>query len=140
MAILSWNEQYLIGQATIDEEHKMLFRLINDFHSHWMEKRDRQDIARVLNRLIQYGEQHFRDEERIMAEEGYPKLAEHRAIHEKLVDEIFKLNEELADKSQLLERDMTKFLKQWLVDHIVYNDYEFRNFLARKQRDKGTAA
>ena len=102
MALLSWNDQYLIGQPTIDDEHKTLFRLINDFHTHWSENRDRKDVARVLNQLI---------------------------------IEIFKLNEELADQSRLLERDITKFLKQWLVDHIVHNDYEFRNFLIRKRRE-----
>lgn len=135
MAILSWNDQYLIGQATIDEQHKMLFRLINDFHTHWSEKRERKDIAQVLNHLIQYGELHFREEEAIMAQEGYPLVEMHSKIHERLIDEIFKLNEEFAGKSQLLERDMAKFLKQWLVDHIVHNDYEFRNFLARKKHE-----
>lgn len=137
MALLSWHDQYLIGQPLIDDEHKMLFRLINNFHTHWVEKRHRGDIARVLSQLIQYGELHFQDEERIMAREGYPELDSHRKIHEKLVEEIFRLNEELADQSHLLERDITKFLKQWLVDHIVHNDYEFRNFLQRKRREAG---
>ena len=70
-----------------------------------------------------------------MAEEAYPELESHRKVHEKLIDEIFKFNEELAGRSPLLERDMARFLKQWLVDHIVHNDYEFRNFLIRKRRD-----
>ena len=135
MTILSWNDQYLIGQSTIDEQHKVLFELVNDFHSHWKEKRDRQQVAFVLNKLIQYGERHFRDEEAIMTREGYPLLESHHKIHELLIEEVFKLNEELISKNPLLERDMTKFLKQWLVEHIVTNDYEFRNFLARKQRD-----
>lgn len=135
MALLSWNDQYLIGDTTIDEEHKTLFRLINDFHTHWSEKRDRKDIARVLSQLIQYGELHFQDEERIMAQADYPALDNHHQVHEKLIEEIFKLNEELMEQSQLLERDVTKFLKQWLVDHIVHNDYEFRDFLIRKRRE-----
>ena len=54
MTILSWHDQYLIGNAIIDDEHKELFRLINDFHSKWTEKRDRQTIKEVLNSLIQY--------------------------------------------------------------------------------------
>ena len=35
MALLSWTDQYLIGNDLIDTEHKELFRLINDFHTHW---------------------------------------------------------------------------------------------------------
>ena len=45
-----------------------------------------------------------------MAEEAYPELESHRKVHEKLIDEIFKLNEELAGRSPLLERDMARFL------------------------------
>lgn len=135
MAILTWHDQYLIGHSTIDEEHKMLFRLINDFHTGWSENRDRAAVAKLLNQLIQYGEMHFQHEEGIMSSEGYPQLENHQKVHEKLVEEIFKLNQELVDKSQLLERDMGKFLKQWLVDHIVHNDFEFRSFLERKRRE-----
>ena len=136
MAILTWHDQYLIGNSTIDEEHKMLFRLINDFHTGWSENRDRAAVAKLLNQLIQYGEMHFQHEEGIMSAEGYPQLESHQRVHEKLVEEIFKLNQELVDKSRLLDRDMGKFLKQWLVDHIVHNDFEFRSFLERKRREE----
>jgi hemerythrin len=134
MAILSWHDQYLIGHALLDEEHKLLFRLINEFHTHWSENRDRHMIAEILNRLMKAGEQHFLNEERVMAQEGFPKLVDHRVVHEDLIDGIFKLNQELADKNRLLNHDITKFLKYWLVDHIVQCDRELGEFLARKQR------
>lgn len=77
MTLLSWSNQYLIGDARIDSEHEELFRLLNDFHSRWAEAQDRQDIARILNNLVIYAEMHFRHEEKIMADSDYPKLAEH---------------------------------------------------------------
>ena len=134
MTILSWHDQYLIGERAIDEQHKELFQLINDFHSHWAQLRDAKDIAIVLNRLIQYCEHHFVTEESIMEKEGFPKLEHHRQDHEKLTQTIFLLNEDLGARRELASHDVQKFCKHWLVDHIVNSDYEFRDFLSSKRQ------
>lgn len=139
MALLSWSKQYLIGNDLIDSEHEELFRLINAFHDHWAENRDRQDIAKVLNQLIVYAEMHFRHEETIMETAGYPKLVEHQEIHESLVDTIFELHKSYMEESLRLEMDTMKFVRSWLIDHILENDYRFRDFLARmKNSDEAT--
>lgn len=131
MAILSWSEQYLVGNKTIDDEHKELFNLINQFHTDWVETQDRQVIARVLNRLVDYAERHFQHEEAIMAEAGYPMLTEHQKVHEMLFDKIFNLHQDYVRNDLRLEIGMVKFLKNWLVDHILENDYLFRDFLKK---------
>jgi hypothetical protein len=69
-----------------------------------------------------------------MAHEGYVVLESHRKIHEKLVEDIFKLNQELVEKNTMLEHDLNKFLKHWLVDHIVHCDYDFRVSGAKETR------
>ena len=139
MTILSWNDQYLIGNSTIDEQHKMLFKLINDFHSQWNQVHEPKEIAHLLNQLIQYCEHHFATEESIMQKEGYPKLAQHHNDHEKLASSIFSLNEEYAERHELASADVQKFVKHWLVDHIVNADYAFRDFLALKSQTKTSA-
>lgn len=133
MALLSWSDQYLIGNSTIDDEHKELFRLINDFHTHWVEARQPQDIAVVLNRLVQYAQLHFQHEEVIMETAGYPRLAEHQQIHEAMIDTIFRLHQSYMDHSLHLEMETMKFVKAWMVEHILENDYLFRDFLARRK-------
>jgi len=139
MALLSWSTQYLIGDDVIDAEHKELFRLINDFHSHWVEAHARQDIARVLNQLVVYAEMHFRHEEKIMAGAGYPKLVEHQHVHESLIETIFQLQKSYEEGSLRLEMDTMKFVKSWLIEHILQNDYLFRDFLARTKDAEDTA-
>ncbi|MBL8416404.1 MAG: hemerythrin family protein [Propionivibrio sp.] len=139
MALLSWSDQYLIGNNVIDTEHKELFRLINDFHTHWLEAQDRRDIARVLNQLITYAQMHFQHEEKIMEAAGYPKLAEHQEIHEALIDSIFQLHHSYSEGNLHLEINTMKFVRNWLIEHILKNDYLFRDFLSR-QKSSGEAA
>ena len=133
MALLSWSDQYLIGNKTIDSEHQELFRLINNFHSSWLEKHAPHDIAKVLNQLIVYAEMHFRHEETIMRDAGYPKLEQHQLIHDGLIESIFRLQQSYEDKSLHLEMNTMKFVKSWLIDHILQQDYLFRDFLSRKK-------
>ncbi len=134
MTLLSWSEQYLIGNELIDAEHEELFRLINDFHSRWLNAHDRQDIARVFNQLVVYAEMHFRHEETVMEAAGYPRLAEHQQIHASMIDTIFDLHKSLMEESPQLEMKTMKFVKSWLVEHILETDYLFRDFLARHEK------
>jgi hemerythrin len=136
MTILSWHDQYIIGERTIDEQHKMLFKLINDFHTHWSQVHEPKEIAMLLNKLIQYCEHHFVTEESIMEKEGFPRLEQHRHDHEKLANSIFLLNEEYAERRELASNDVQKFCKHWLVDHIINSDYEFRDYLSLKKQQR----
>lgn len=136
MTLMSWSPQLGIGDATIDAEHQELFRLINTFHDHWIQNRDRQEIAKVLNQLVTYAQDHFQHEEAIMLRHGYPQLADHQFIHELMVDTIFKLRKSFEEHDHHLEIDTMNFIRSWLVDHIANHDFLFRNFLARKQTAK----
>ena len=140
MALLSWSKQYQIGNDLIDNEHEELFRLINAFHDHWLEKRERQTIIPLLNQLVVYAQMHFRHEELIMQGAEYPKLAEHQKIHESMVESIFKLQQSFEDKNTHFEMDTMKFIKSWLVGHILENDYLFRDFLSRKNNADDASA
>lgn len=132
MTLLSWSSEYLIGDDTIDAEHQILFGLVNQFHDHWSQEHDRQKIVYLLTELIRYAEQHFQHEEVIMAAASFPLLGEHHEIHEKMVERIFTLRYEYEIGDQHLEQDTLKFARNWLIGHIVNQDYLFRDFLARK--------
>lgn len=139
MALLSWSDQYLIGNDLIDSEHQELFRLINDFHTQWLQTPKQRAIVRVLNPLIVYAEMHFRHEETIMRDAGFPQLDEHMAVHEAMIDTIFQLQKSYEEGSPRLEMDTMKFVKSWLLEHILKNDYRFRNFLTRQKSLPGAA-
>jgi hemerythrin len=133
MTLLSWSAQYAIDNDLIDTEHQELFRLVNLFHDLWLEKRDAQSIAILLNQLIVYAETHFAHEEAIMLDAGFPRLDEHQKVHESMVVSIFNLRQSFEEHNGHLEMDTVKFIKAWLIEHIVRNDYLFRDYLARQK-------
>ena len=130
MALLIWNDSYRIGDPVIDREHCRLFDLINDFHFTFLQNRDRRNILIVLNNLVQYAEEHFQHEERIMAERGYPGLDRHREIHADLFETLFSLQTKLEKGTIGMEQETVAFLRNWLTDHIAEDDRALGKFLA----------
>ena len=130
MAFLSWREDYRVGVEHIDEEHRGLFALITEFHDRHRGGADPKDLAKILNDLVQYGEEHFRHEEQTMLENEYPAHAAHCRMHEELYLAIFRLSEELAADSSSMTMDTHSFLRNWLVSHILTHDLQFADYLA----------
>jgi hemerythrin len=134
MAFLSWRDQYRVGVEHIDQEHRFLFDLINEFHNEYRGGADRRAMEQVFNRLVQYSEEHFRHEEETMLESEYPLHAEHCALHEALYMALFRLSEELAAGSLRIDMDTHRFLRAWLVEHILKHDLAFSDYLAQRTK------
>ncbi|MFC1744793.1 hypothetical protein ACFL35_12455, partial [Candidatus Riflebacteria bacterium] len=63
MALLQWDELYSVAVEDLDEQHKFLFKLINDFHDSIEKKPDRELELDTLNILVDYAVNHFASEE-----------------------------------------------------------------------------
>jgi len=131
VALLNWKSDYVVGNAQIDADHHHLFDLINEFHYVFSQNHNRIEIARVLNNLVKYCEEHFQREEALMSQHGYPGLAEHQAIHAELFETLFTLQSKFEDGSIKMEKETIEFLRHWLTDHIAEHDMKFGRFLGK---------
>lgn len=132
MTFLSWRSDYEIGVAQIDAEHRGLLDLINAFHEKSAQGASQSEIAQLLNRLVAYAEEHFQHEEKVMSDNGYPRLEQHREQHVKLVTSIFAINERFVTQSTRASAETLQFIKGWLFDHIIQHDMDIGDFLRRK--------
>jgi hemerythrin len=132
MTVMSWRREYEVGVPQIDAEHRSLFDLVNEFHETYMRGDSRKEIPVVLNRLITYAEAHFQHEEKLMEEIGYPQIERQRKEHADLVTSIFAINENLATEPAHASRETVRFIKAWLLDHIVKDDMDIGDFLRHK--------
>ncbi len=140
MTLLSWRDDYRVGVPLIDTEHEYLIGLINEFHDKHASHVTRPQAMAVLNKLVIYAERHFRHEEALMAKIGFPRLAHQEQLHEQLYSSIFALHEELSMEHAEVDGKTMRFLRYWLLDHILDEDMDIGEFLRRKTAKAAKAA
>ena len=132
MPFLSWSKDYEVGVKQIDHEHRHLFDLINQYHEQHTRQISPSEIAQLLNRLVAYAEEHFKHEEKLMADIDYPLFDEHSERHNNLISAIFSINEGLSIDMVKASAETLEFIKNWLQNHILKDDINIGNYLRQK--------
>jgi hemerythrin len=134
---MEWNEKLAIGIDAIDEQHKELFRRINNLVRAIKERRCKAEIDGVLKFLDDYARVHFAAEEKSMREAAYPGLNEQLDQHRKYLDALAELKEEaalprIAGGSYDLSATTNQVVVDWIVDHILKLDMKFGEHLRQR--------
>jgi len=114
--VLIWTEDLRVGVDAIDRDHQTIFALTNRM-SH--PEIDHDEMARVVEQMIEYTSYHFRREEAIMESCRYPQLERHMRRHaglEKYVRKLAREWEGSDDPEALLS--LRSFLRNWWITHI----------------------
>eukprot|EP01012_Entosiphon_sulcatum_P043233 TRINITY_DN57471_c0_g1_i1.p1 TRINITY_DN57471_c0_g1~~TRINITY_DN57471_c0_g1_i1.p1 ORF type:complete len:696 (+),score=106.66 TRINITY_DN57471_c0_g1_i1:104-2191(+) len=130
---VQWTEEYSVNVPLIDEQHRVLFEMVDTLRIGVLEGHEKAAVGRVLKGLIDYCEEHFESEELVMQQIGYPELEQHAAIHQQFVDKCMRWAQEFAD-DQLDVSRVLEYLQRWLVNHILISDTKIAAYAqARKQ-------
>jgi hemerythrin len=132
MSLMTWDKSLEVGHAGIDSDHKKLVALVNQLADAMAAGQGKEVCGKVLAELASYTKTHFAMEERLMAAHGYPKAAEHKSEHDKLVKEVLDFKAKFDAGSVMLSVSLLNFLKQWLAHHIHESDTALVAGLAQK--------
>lgn len=141
MAMMAWTSAMSVGVPELDEDHRVLIRIINQL-AEYTRHADRVDVLRqCLYALLRYAEFHFAREEKVMTACDYPGLAHHKREHRAFTAHMRALAKALdADQpltAEIVNQDLLNYLKDWLNHHILIEDMSYRrlaesNDLARE--------
>jgi hemerythrin-like metal-binding protein len=124
-----WGTSIEMGISFADSDHRVLLRLLNLLEDSLAASEDSSVVASVLDSLAEYTVYHFRREEAFLEACGYPDLADHRRVHERLRAEVAVLMDGLrADATSVAARELRDFVKAWLIEHILGDDMAYRDF------------
>ncbi|GEM_PF-1138190 len=132
MDFIIWRPSYNLGDPKIDNQHRQLVDLVNCLCAEICRSSSKNIVEKILVQLVHYAEEHFRDEEELMAHIGYPELQEHTEEHVRLVEEVFEFKKKYDD-GLVSKEDLVNFLKIWLIDHIIGSDLKIKHWLERKK-------
>lgn len=132
MALMDWKEDYSVKVSTIDQQHRKLIGLINQLHDAMGAGRASKAVGDVLTGLIQYTLTHFDTEERYMQAHSYPGFLAHKRDHEDLKSQAQELYSQFQNGKLTVPLETSRFLKEWLNNHILGKDKKLGAFLAQK--------
>ena len=122
MSYISWTDDLSVGNAFIDKDHRRLIEFVNELHDAMAQGKGKDVLGHILANLIKYTAEHFKREEDEMDRIKYSHSIAHKTEHKKLVHDVLELQKKFADGKTLLTMGVSKFLKDWLVNHIMKTD------------------
>ncbi|HEY1649506.1 MAG TPA: bacteriohemerythrin [Terracidiphilus sp.] len=132
MAFLTWNDDYLVGVRSLDNQHSVLFNLLNELHAAMLNGQARNRAVLILRNLLNYTRGHFSTEEAMMASAGYPGLDRHRIQHRGLTKHVQEFEARFERGEGALNPQLFGFLRDWLTNHIQDADKEYGLWLNQK--------
>jgi len=131
---MEWTEKLSIGIATIDSQHRELFKRINNLVVAIKLGRCREEIDNTIKFLEDYARIHFSDEERHMRETHYAGYTEQQEDHRRYLAALAELKERASlprapGSSYDLSATTNQVVVDWIVAHIVKLDMKSGEFL-----------
>jgi hemerythrin-like metal-binding protein len=117
-----WSDELSVGNAFIDSDHQMLVDYINQLHEAMAKGHGKEVLGKILNELIRYAKEHFQREEDHMKSIRYADFPSHKQEHEIFIKEVSDLHAKFSAGNAMLSVRVSKFLKDWLVNHIMKLD------------------
>ncbi|MCB1968371.1 MAG: hemerythrin domain-containing protein, partial [Candidatus Accumulibacter sp.] len=134
MTFMNWSRHFVTGIDVVDREHQGLVELINEVAPllSRSEPVPGAEADALLDRLSEYAQTHFRDEERLMGEAGMAAACVGRQVgaHRAYVEELALMRREVDAGGQIDGRLLLRFLANWLSFHMLVDDQVMARQLA----------
>ncbi|MEW6665070.1 MAG: bacteriohemerythrin [Thermodesulfobacteriota bacterium] len=132
MEYFPWQEQYSVGIASIDNQHRKLVGYLNDLYEALNAGKGKDALGEIFSGLIGYTKTHFASEEGLMKLYGFPGYPDHRQVHDKMATHVLSLQKKFKDGQITSPIQIAGFLKDWLSKHIQETDKGYGPFLNSK--------
>ncbi len=130
--IFKWDSGLDTGIASIDRHHRAAFDSFNQFYSRMIGGDGRAGAIAAIARIEGSTRDHFKEEERLMAEHNFPGTAGHTRSHSDFLDRIAALKKQIEADRPEADRELFNYLGAWLRDHVAKEDRGLGKFLSKR--------
>ena len=132
MGLITWDDSYSVNIAEIDRQHQKLIGMFAELNDAMSKGQGKEAIGKVLNELVSYTIQHFRTEEKLFDQYGYPDAENHKEKHSEFTRKVDGFKKDFDSGKLGLSIEVLNFLSDWLRDHIMGVDKKYAPFLIEK--------
>lgn len=122
MSLIEWRDEFSVGVASVDLEHRQMIELINGLHAMIGQSASADEVVAVLGEIFAQISAHFALEEKFMRDTRYPSLEEHKGDHETLLDELRDIMDLVDVDGNYDEKGLSRDLQRWFTEHFRTHD------------------
>ncbi len=124
MQIIEWSNDYALGIAEIDDQHRALVGMINALDASTHADYSAENMRKMLDELNAYVRDHFAFEERLMAGGGCTQelVTRHCGEHAYFRSVLRDLTTDFENGRSGITVTLIEYLVHWLLHHIVVVD------------------
>lgn len=127
---VEWSPTFDTELRLIDCEHQDLVVRLNGLIEQLTGGAPTAEWLPALDALIQHVADHFTHEERVMENISYSEYIPHRDIHRQLLEEVAQFRKEFnPDEPAKDTLAAIRFLKFWVLRHVVQEDMKLKKFV-----------
>ena len=123
MTLIEWRKEFETGVTEVDHEHQELIELINELHDQIGANAPRATVNGFLGEVFAKISAHFALEETVMRKHDYDEYADHKADHEKLLDDLRDIMDDFdAGTGTDYKKALAAAVRDWFVNHFKTKD------------------
>ncbi len=132
MEEIIWKDEFSVGIARMDEQHKKIIAMINRLIHEQKVVTEPETVAKLLTEMTDYTREHFRAEEYLLSEYGYDRKDQQVKQHQEFIEKTMEFCSASNMGPNILSVALLEFLSTWLVDHILTEDMQYKTFFEEK--------
>ena len=129
MALIEWRKEFEVGIPDVDHEHQELIKLINDLHDAVQGENATISVMDFLGEIYSHVSAHFALEEKIMRTRKYDQYTEHKADHERLLDELRDIMDDYEENAYFSDAEFAGQVERWFTEHFKTKDARLHKHL-----------
>lgn len=136
MSFVEWSDNLSIRVPEMDNQHKQLVAMLNEFHDAMKSGKGRESVQTVMTKLVNYTKTHLAAEEQFLENLDYAFINSHKAEHRRLTEQVLQLKSQYDQGDLSVGPKLLTLLRDWLVNHIqkvdrMYGDYYLKQVATR---------
>ena len=128
MSQIKWDTSFSVNNSVIDSQHKKWIDIYNRMDKVLLEGDldSEKDInAEAQQSMLDYSRYHFEFEEEYLYSIGYSDIVKHARLHKDFDNLIYQYYRQVCDGEIVLNTELLKVIKSWLLNHILVEDKKY---------------
>lgn len=132
MPLIEWSDDLSVNIKEIDEQHKQLLEMVNEFDKAIEGGKEEEIINKTLDSLVDFVSDHFKKEEELLEKYKFPGFEDHRDQHNRFIEDLFSIYKRFKEGEKDVPTRVAFFFGDLLIKHLLEEDKKYGEYLKSK--------